>query len=63
MTTVSHDNNTQDWVANCNGEGGERVVSNGRDSRVVMMAVVVKDGSGGQHRQRQTTIAAEDNCM
>ncbi len=41
-------------------EGGER---DSRDSRVVMMAVVVEDGGGRGRWQRRTTIAAEDNGM
>jgi hypothetical protein len=28
-----------------------------------MMAASVKNGSGGRQRQRQTTTAADDNCM
>ncbi len=59
---MADDDNTQDWVADCDGEGQERVVRDGRDSRVVMMAVAVEDGGSGR-RQRQTTIAAEDNGM
>ncbi len=35
----------------------------GRDSRVVMMAVVVGDGGSGGQWQRRTTIVAEDNGM
>ncbi len=54
---------TQDWGADCNGEGRERAVRDGRDSRVVMMAVAVEDSGGRQRWQRQTTIAAEDNGM
>jgi hypothetical protein len=53
----------QDWVANCDGEGQERAVRDGRDSRVVMMAVAVEDDGGGQQRQRRTMIAAENNVM
>ncbi len=40
------DNDTQDWAADCDGEGQERAVKDGRDSRVVMMAVAVEDGGG-----------------
>ncbi len=50
MTTVADDNNTQDWAADCNGEGQERVVRDGRDCGVVMMAVAVEDGGGRQGR-------------
>ncbi len=63
MTTVADDNNTQDWVADCDGEGQERAVRDGGDSGVVMMALAVEDGGGRQRRQRWTTIAAEDNSM
>jgi hypothetical protein len=47
MTMVVDDNNTQDWVADCNGEELERGVREGRDSIVVMMAVAAEDGSDG----------------
>ncbi len=47
MTTVADNDDTQDWVADCNGEGRERVVREGRDSRVVMMSVLVEDSGGG----------------
>ncbi len=43
---VADNNNTQDWVVDCNGEGQERAVRDGRDSRVVMMAVAVEDNGG-----------------
>jgi hypothetical protein len=48
MTTVMDDDNTQDWAADCDGEGQERAVRDGRDSRVVMMSVAVVDGGGGR---------------
>ncbi len=54
---------TQDWVVDCNGEGQERVVRDGGDIKVVMMAMAVEDGGGRQRWQRQTMIAAEDNGM
>jgi hypothetical protein len=41
--TVADDDNMQDWVADCDGEGQERAVRDGGDSRVVMMAVAVED--------------------
>ncbi len=63
MMTVADDKDMQDWAADCNGEGQERVVRDSRDSGVVMMAVVVEDGNGRQQRQRRTTIATEDNSM
>ncbi len=47
MTTVADNEDTQDWEADCDGEGRERVVRDSRDSGVVMMAVAVKDGGGG----------------
>jgi hypothetical protein len=47
MTTVSDDDNKQDWAEDCDGEGRERVVKDGGDSGVVMMAVAVEDGGGG----------------
>jgi hypothetical protein len=44
---VVDDDNTQDWVADCDGEGGERAVRDGGDSEVLMMAVAVEDSGGG----------------
>ncbi len=44
--TVADNNDTQDWVVDCNGEGQERAVREGGDSGVVMMAVAVEDGGG-----------------
>ncbi len=61
--TVADNKDTQDWVADCNGEGRERAVRDSRDSRVVMMAVAVEDGGGGGQWRRQKMIAAEDNGM
>ncbi len=46
--TVADNEDTQDWAADCDGEGGERGVRDSRDSRVMMMAVAVEDGGGGQ---------------
>ncbi len=48
MTTVADNNNTQDWAADCNGEGQERAVRDGRDSEVVMMAVAAEHGGSGR---------------
>ncbi len=48
MTTVADDDNTRDWVADCDGEGRERAVRDGGDSRVVMMAATAEDGNGRQ---------------
>jgi hypothetical protein len=47
MATVAEDNDMQDWVADCDGEGRERVVSDGRDSGVVMMDAAAEYGGGG----------------
>ncbi len=60
---MADDDNMQDWVADCNGEGQERAVRDGGDRGVVMMAVAVEDGGGRQRWQRRTMIAAEDNSM
>ncbi len=56
-------NDMQDCAADCDGEGQEKAVRDGRDIIVVMMAVAVEDGGGGQRWQTWTTIAAEDNGM
>jgi hypothetical protein len=48
MTTVVDDDDTRDWVADCDGEGQERAVRDGGDSGVVMMAAAVEEGSGGR---------------
>jgi hypothetical protein len=63
MTTVADDDKTHDWVADCDGEGREHAVRDGRDSGVVMKAAVVEDGGSGRQRQRRTTTAADDNGM
>jgi hypothetical protein len=60
---VADNKDTQDWVADCDGKGQERVVRDSRDSGVVMMAVAVEDGGGRRQWQRQKTIVAEDNGM
>ncbi len=60
---MADDDDTGDWAADCNGEGQERAVRDGEDSRVVMMAAAVEDGGRGRRRQRQTTTAADDNGM
>ena len=44
MTTVADNDDMRDLAADCDGEGQERAVRDGRDSGVVMMAVAVKDG-------------------
>ncbi len=43
---VVDNDNTHDWVADCNGEGQERAVGDGGDSGVVMMAAAAEDGGG-----------------
>ncbi len=45
---VADNNNMLDWAADCNGEGQERAVRDGGDSRVVMMAAAAEDGGGVQ---------------
>jgi hypothetical protein len=44
---VADNDDTQDWAADCNGEGQERVVRDGRDRGVVMMAAVGEHGGSG----------------
>ncbi len=57
---VADNDNTRDWVADCNGEGQERAVRDGRDSGVVMMAAAADDDdSKGRQRQRRTTTACK----
>ncbi len=51
MTTVADDNGLQDWAADYDGEGQERAVRDGRDSRVSMMAaakMAAAEDSGGR---------------
>ena len=48
MMTVADDDDMRDWVADCDEEGQERVVRDGGDSGVVMMAAAVEHGGGGQ---------------
>jgi hypothetical protein len=50
MRTVADNNNSHDWVVDCNGEGQERAVKDGGDSRVVMMAAAAEDSGGGRQR-------------
>jgi hypothetical protein len=61
MATVAEDNDTQDWVADCNGEGQERAVRDGRDSGVVMMDLAAEYGSGGQQWQQWARMAIADD--
>ncbi len=44
---MADNNDTCDWVADCNGEGQEWAVRDGGESGVVMMAAVAEDGGGG----------------
>ena len=44
---MADDDSMQDWAADCNGEGQERAMRDGRDSGVVMMAVAVEDDRSG----------------
>ncbi len=60
---VANDDDTHDWMADCDGEGKEQAVRDGRDSRVVMMAVAAEDGSSRQQRQRRTTTAVDNSSM
>ncbi len=46
MMMVGDNDNTCDWVADCNGEGREQAVRDGGDSRGVMMAAAAVDGGG-----------------
>ena len=46
MTTVADGNGMRDWAADCNGEGRERAVRDGGDSKGVMMAAAAEDGGG-----------------
>ncbi len=48
MTTVTDNNNTRDWGADCDGEGKDWAVRVSRDSRVVMMAAAAEDGGDRQ---------------
>ncbi len=63
MATVAEDDDMQDWVADCNGEGRERAVRDGRDSRVVMMDGAAEYGGGGRRWRRwaRTAMAEDDS--
>ncbi len=57
MTAAVDDKETQDRVADYNGEG-RTVASNAGNSRLAMMALMVEDGGGrGQLRQWTRTVA------
>jgi hypothetical protein len=63
MMTVADGDDTHDWVVDCNWEGQEQAVRDGRDSRVVMMAAAAEDGNSGQQRRRRTTTVADNSGM
>jgi hypothetical protein len=51
----------QDWAADYNGEGQERVAREGRDSGVAMMAAMAAiNGGGGRQWQWHMTTVADD---
>ncbi len=64
---VVNDNDTQDWVVDCEGEGRERAVRAGGERRRRQQSG--DDGCGGRRRWQQTTMAkvltisADDNSM
>jgi hypothetical protein len=58
---VAEDDDTQDWVADCDGEGQERAVRDGRDSGVAMMDAAAEYGSGRQRWRRWARTAMADN--
>jgi hypothetical protein len=60
MTTVADNDDTRDWVADCDGEGQERAVRDGGDSGEMMMAAVAADkDSEGRKRQWLTAMACK----
>ncbi len=61
---MAKDNDTQDWAADCDGEGRERAVRDGRDSGVVMMDAAAEYGGGGRRwrRRARTAIADDGSC-
>jgi hypothetical protein len=65
---AADDNGLQDWVADYDGEGRERAVRDGGDSRMAMMAaakMAAVEDSGGGRQQRwlaaSMRAAAADN--
>ncbi len=54
---VADNEDTHDWVGDCDGEGQRQAVRGGRDSEVEMMAAAVadKDSKGRQQQQRMAT--------
>jgi hypothetical protein len=63
MTAVGDDNDMRDWAVDCNGEGQQRVVREGRDSGVMMMAAAAEDGGRGHQQQRRQMTAVDDSSM
>jgi hypothetical protein len=59
-TIAVEDNGMQDQVVDYDGEGQERAAKEGRDSGVVMMAVAVENGCGGQQWWQRMTTAADN---
>ncbi len=45
---MADDDDTRDWVVDCDGEGQERAVRDGGDSGVVIMAVAAEESGGGR---------------
>ncbi len=61
-TTIAvEDNGMQDWAADYDKQGKERVVREGRDSGVGIMAAAAEGGSGRQQWRQWTTAATVDN--
>ncbi len=58
---MMEDDDTQDWVADCNGEGRERAVRDGRDSGVMMMDAAAEYGGGGRLWRWWARMAMADN--
>jgi hypothetical protein len=65
-TTAADDDSLQDQAANYNGEGRERMVRDGGDSRVVIIAaakMAAAEDSDGGGRRRRTTAADNDGMQ
>ncbi len=58
---MAEDNDTQDWAADCDGEGRERAVRDGRDSGVVMMDAAAEYGGNGRRWQQWARTAMTDD--
>ncbi len=65
MTAAADDNSSQDWVADYDGEGRERVARDGGDRGVVMMSAakmaVAEDSGCGRQRQQRRMTAVDHN--